>query len=208
MSFGIACFAASTFDQSDWLKLLGLAGAVVALYLFARRPGGRDESLSPPIDRPALTQLPSSHAELAESQAGHANEGEDSDEPDDLEQPTTAEEEVQPRNIQIRDWNFAKFEIKAGPPNVNDFVDELLVNLFDKSTGQAWNQTYLVATPAGLEKMLHSSRSNFMFLPQTLVMNRYDVNQLRKAVLGDLGALEEERGEVPPDARDTTPMAQ
>jgi hypothetical protein len=109
------------------------------------------------------------------------------------------------RGIQrIRDWNFVKFEIEAGPPHPDSFVDELLVNLYDKSTGQGWNKSYLVATPAGLEEILRKRKSNFIFLPQTLVMNRYDVNQLRKAVLGDLGAMEEERGDVPRDGTDAT----
>ena len=76
------------------------------------------------------------------------------------------------------------------------------MSLYDRSTGQAWEQTYLVANPAGLGNMLHKSKSNFMLLPQTIVMNRYDVDQLRNAVLDDLGALEEERGDVPPDASD------
>jgi hypothetical protein len=82
------------------------------------------------------------------------------------------------------------------------------VSLSDTSTGHAWNQTYLVATPAGLENTLRKNKSNFMFLPQTIVMNRYNVNQLRKAVLDDLEALEEERGDVPPDASDAATEGQ
>jgi len=184
------------------MKLLGIAGAMVALYLVARRLGGGDESFPRPIDTSSSTQISTSQTDLAVPQENWSTEEDGSDEPELDEQPIAAEKEVQSRNIQISDWNFAKFEIETGPPNRDSFADELFVNLYDKSTGHAWEQTYLVATPAGLEKMLHRNKLNFMFLPQTLVMNRYEVNELRKAVLGDLRAMEEERGDVPPDASD------
>ena len=48
MSVSLACFATSIFDQSDWLKLLGIAGAVVALYFIARKLGSASESVAPP----------------------------------------------------------------------------------------------------------------------------------------------------------------
>jgi hypothetical protein len=195
MSLWLASFAGSTFDQSDWLKLLGIAGAAVTLYLIAKRLGGGDE----PYPSPTETSDSTSQTEVSEPEGSQDPGGDDADQPCSEDQ-LTAEEEVQPQNIQIADWNFAKFEIAAGPPDRDSFADELTVDLYDKSTGHAWQQTYFVATPAGLEKMLRANKSNFMSLPQVLVMNRYDVTQLRKAVLNDLEAMEEERGEVPPDA--------
>ena len=202
MPLSFASFVTSTFDQSDWLKLMGIVGAMVALYLLARMLGGGDDSVTPPVYNSGSTQFSASQTELTVPPETHDAEEDDLDEPDDKEQPTIDAEEVQPRNIQISDWSFAKFEVEAGPPDRDSFADELSVNLYDKSTGHTWNQTYLVATPAGLEKKLRRSKSSFMILPQILVMNRYDVSQLRKAVLGDLGAMEAERGDVPPDAID------
>ena len=207
MPLWLASFAGSTFDQSDWLKLLGIAGAAVALYLIAKRLGGGDEFCPPPMGTSSSTQVSTSQPELSEPEEKRDVEEDDADQPDDEEQPT-AEEEVQPRNIQITDWNFAKFEIAAGPPDRDSFADELTVNLYDRSTGHPWSQTYFVATPAGIEKMLRKSKSNFVLLPQILVMSRYDVTQLRKAVLSDLGAMEEERGDVPTDASDETAAEQ
>lgn len=202
MSLWFASFAGPTFDQSDWLKLLGIAGAAVVLYLIAKRLGGGDESYPPSMDTSSSTQVSTSQAELSgPDEKQDADEDDDPDQPDVEEQPTK-EEEVQPQNIQVTDWNFAGFEISAGPANRDSFADELTVNLYDKSTGHAWRQTYFVATLAGLEKMLRENKSNSMFLPQTLVMNRYDVKELRAAILNDLGAMEEERGDVPPDESD------
>ena len=48
---------ASTFDQSDWLKLLGIAGAMLVLYILARRLGGGDESYPPPMDTSSSAQI-------------------------------------------------------------------------------------------------------------------------------------------------------
>jgi hypothetical protein len=202
MSLWLAGFAGSSFDQSDWLKLLGVAGAAVALYVIARRLGGSDEPYAPPTDAPSSTQVPTSQTELPEPDERQDAADDDPEQPNNEEQTSAEEEDAQPWNIQIADWSFAKFEISAGPPDRDSFADELTVNLDDKSTGHVWQQTYLVATPAGLEKMLRESKSNFMSLPQVLVMKRYDVTQLRKAVLNDLEAIEEERGDVPPDATD------
>jgi hypothetical protein len=200
MSWRTACFVASSFDLSDWLKLLGLVGAMIALYLVAKKLSGGEEECPSQVETPTSTQPSATQADLdAPSESCTVGEQDGSDQPE-----KTDEEEVRPKNIVIRDWNFAKFEIQTGPPDLDNFADELLVDLFDRSTGQSWRQTYFVATPAGLETVLDKRHSNFMFLPQTLVMNRYDLNELRQAVLGDLGALEEQRGEVPDDARDST----
>ncbi len=173
MSPQLAGIVGSSFDQSDWLKLLGIAGAAVALYFIAKRLGGGGESYPPPTESPGSTQL-----SAGQTAAMEPREDADSDE-GDLEEPAdeeyaTEEGESQPCNITIADWSFATFEIAAGPPDPNVFADDLSVNLYDKSTGHAWNQDYFVATPAGLEKMLRDSKSNFVFLPKILVMHRYD----------------------------------
>ena len=210
MSIRLACFVVSTFDQSDWLKLLGIAGAMVALYVIAKQLGGGNEVAPPPMDTPSSTPIFTSHTEVAEPEAQPAADGEPDQAgytpmPDEQEQD---EEEAQQNTIQIRAWNFATFEIEIGPPDRNCFADDLWMDLYDSSSGHGWRHTYFVATPAGLEKMLRDSKSSFMFLPQILVLNRYDVAELRKAVLDDLGAMEEERGDVPPDASDATVAGQ
>jgi hypothetical protein len=208
MSLWLATFAESSFDQSDWLKILGIAGAMLALYLLARRLGHGDESYPPPMETSSSTQISTSQAELVEPPQSHENEERDSEGADDEEQPTIAEEPGgQPRNIQINSWSFPQFAIEDGPSNRDSFADELTVELYDKSTRHTWTQTYLVATPAGLQKALRKNKRKAIYLPQALLMSRYDVHLLRKAVLGELGAIEDERGDVPPDdSEDDAPV--
>ena len=193
-------FVVSTFDQSDWLKLLGIAGAAVALYLVAKRLGGGDESYPPPTDNATSTQLSTSQTEPPVPEESHDFEEQNSDGPDDEEPPE--EGDLQPHNVQIADWSFATFEVATGPPDGNCFAEELWVDLHDESSGHNWKETYFVANPAGLQKMLQENKSKFMFLPKVLIMDPYDVKKLRAAVLEDLAAMEDARGDVPPDASD------
>ena len=200
-------FVASSFDPSDWVKVVLIAGATIALFVFARRLGGGDSSAPSPE---------------AGSDATHPYfEAPESPDPNDVEpaanggpvQPDQEagpikDDEVQPKNIQIKDWSFATFEVRDGPPDPTCFADDLTVNLYDRSSDHSWTQTYFVATPAGLEKMLRDKKWKSMFLPPVLVVSRYDVAELRAAILDDLGAMEEERGDVLPDASDAAPAGE
>ena len=201
MALRLAGFITSTFDQSDWLKLLGIAGAAVALYIVARRLGGDGESYPPPADNAGPTQLSTSQADPSVPGESQEFEKQNSNEPTD-EEPPGGEDDLQPHNIQITDWSFATFEVATGPPDGNCFAEELWVDLHDNSSGHNWKQTYFVATPAGLQQTLHENKSKFLFVPKVLIMDRYDAKELRTAVLQDLAAMEEERGDVPPDASD------
>ncbi len=202
MSALLAGLVASSFDQSDWLKLLGIAGAAVALYLVAKHLGGAGDSYPSPTQTPDSTQLSASQTEGIEPEEDQQEADQGDLEGSDDEAYTTEEGAARSRDITIADWSFASFEVADGPPDRNAFAEELQVGLHDKSTGQTWKQDYFVATPAGLEKMLHDSKSSFLSFSKILVMNRYDPKTLRLAVLEDLATLEEERGDVPPDAID------
>jgi hypothetical protein len=197
------------FDQSDWLKLLGIAGAMVALYLVAKGLGGGSDAVPPPMGSSSSTLTSIGETDVDEPDQPPAAESGEPDQPGYVPLLDEQREEAAKQNtIEIRAWNFATFEIETGPPDPNCFADDLWMDLFDSSTGHGWRQTYFVATSAGLEKMLRDNKTSFMFLPQILVLNRYDINQLRKAVLDDLGAMEEERGDVSPDASDATAAGQ
>jgi hypothetical protein len=74
------------------------------------------------------------------------------------------------------------------------------MQLYDPSTGRRWMHTYFVASPNGLTQMLHENKWNYMFLPQILILEHYDVEQMRSAMLEELGTMEAERGEVSPEA--------
>jgi hypothetical protein len=192
----LACIFVLGLDQADWLKLMGIATAMVALYIIARRLGGGDETVPPPSEVPAPieTQIPT-----MEPPDGGYPEVEDLEQVDYEPEVTEAPKTPQPRNIRIINWNFEHFDLSAGPPDPNSFADYLWMELFDASTGHAWKQSRFVATPAGIAKMLHKDEWGSMEIPQTIVMARYDLKELRAAVLDQLGAIEATRGDVPPE---------
>jgi hypothetical protein len=197
-----AFFVVLAFDPSDRLKVLLIAAATIALFLVAKRIGGGDSSTPSPEARSDATHPYFDLPEQAEPmETDPAAKGE-SVQPDQEAGPVE-DDESRPKNIRITDWNFATFEVRNGPPDPTSFADDLTVNLYDRSSDHSWTQSYFVATPAGLEKMLQDKKWKSMFLPPVLVLSRYDVSELRAAILDDLGAMEEERGDVPPNAGDT-----
>jgi len=195
----------SAFDQSDWLKLLGIAGAAVALYVVAKRIGGGDQSYPPPTDPVSSAHITTPQAKPAAPDESQETADDDSDMPAYEERPTSAGNEVQAKHFQITAWNFVTFDIETGPPDPDCFADELLMTMYDKSTRHAWRHSYFVATPAGLEKILRKKKWVSMFLPQVLVMTRYDAKELRAAMLDDVGTMEMQRGDVRPDNTEDTP---
>jgi len=205
MSLCVAYVVASTFDQSDWLKLLGIAGAMVALYVVAKRLGGGDEAIPPASEM----QVPiEPEAPTMEVPDGGYPEVEDPGKVDYEPEIEPALEKPQPRNIRIINWNFEHFDISTGPPDPDSFADDLWLELYDSSTGHAWKQIRFVATAAGLENMLRKEKLSSMAIPQTIVVARYDLKEIRAAILDDLGATEALRGDVPPDTGDDDVPAQ
>lgn len=200
MSIGLAGFVVSSFDQSDWLKLLGIVGAMVALYVVAKRLGGGDEAISPPSEIPIPVE--SQTTRTMEPPEGGYLEVEDLSKVDFEPEVRADPEKPQPRNIRIINWNFEHFDVTTGPPDPASFADDLWMELYDGSTGHAWKQIRFVASPAGLEKMLRNQRLSSMTIPQTIVVSRYDLKEIRAAILDDLGAIEATRGDVPPDTGD------
>ncbi len=190
--FIVQLAAVLALDAMDLLKLLGIVAAAVALFLLAKRVGRGGETIG--TLHPAPVPEPEPEVALKEEP-----EGPDPDQPG--YSPETDVDEVPgrpPEHIRIENWNFSKFDLVPGPPDRNAFADELNMQLYDPSTGRRWMQTYFVATPDGLNQMLRDHQWNYMFVPQILVLDRYDVGQLRSAMLEELGAAEAERGEVLP----------
>ena len=199
MSLCLLWVVTSLFDRSDWPKLLGLLGAMLALYILARKLSGRDDAMPPPseVPEPVETEAPA-----MEAPDGQYPEVEHLAKVDYEPEIKAKLESRQPRNIRIVNWNFEQFDLPAGPPDPENFADYLWTELYDASTGHAWKETRFVATPAGLAKMLRQKKWSSMEIPQTLVMSRYDPKELRAAVLDQLGAIETLRGDVSPEDGD------
>ncbi len=85
--------------------------------------------------------------------------------------------------VKVVKFNFAGFEADPGPPNPDEFCDELFVELYNPDHDQRWTQSYLVASPRGLERTLEQKGWDCLFADYVFVIRRYDLPEIRRAVL-------------------------
>ena len=65
------------------------------------------------------------------------------------------------------------------------------VQLYDPDSGHSWWQSYFVATPRGLEKTLREKSWKYLYAPEILVIPRYDLEEVRRAVVSRIVADQE-----------------
>jgi hypothetical protein len=114
----------------------------------------------------------------------------DAGEDDSHSQPASAEETAAslPFDPSLGELRITKFFFKAteaapGPPDPEVFADELQIELYDPDSGHTWWQSYFVATPKGLAKILKDKSWRYLHAPQILVLPRYDLEEIRRAAV-------------------------
>jgi hypothetical protein len=85
--------------------------------------------------------------------------------------------------IQIKKFFFEKVDAIPGPDDPDIFADELHVQLYDPDTDHGWWQSYFVATPQGLARILREKSWGYLYGPEMLVFPRYDLEEIRRAVV-------------------------
>ena len=90
--------------------------------------------------------------------------------------------------IQIRKFYFDKAEVSPGPENSEVFADDLHIQLYDPDSNHYWWQSYFVATPQGLAKILQEKHWRYLHAPEILVFPRYDLEEIRRAVVSRIMA--------------------
>jgi hypothetical protein len=86
-------------------------------------------------------------------------------------------------NLRIRKFYFKKADAIPGPDDPEVFADELNIELYDPDSGHAWWQSYFVATPQGLAKVLREKSWRYLHAPEILVFPRYNLEEIRRAVV-------------------------
>jgi len=85
--------------------------------------------------------------------------------------------------IQIKRFFFKKADAIPGPEDADAFADELYVQLYDPDTDHGWWQSYFVATPEGLSRILREKSWKYLYAPEVIVVPRYDLEEIRRAVV-------------------------
>lgn len=91
-------------------------------------------------------------------------------------------------NIRIRRFFFKKADAIPGPDDPEVFADELNIELYDLESGHAWWQSYFVATPQGLAKILREKSWRYLHAPEILVFPHYNLEEIRRAVVSRIKA--------------------
>jgi hypothetical protein len=90
--------------------------------------------------------------------------------------------------LRITKFFFKNADVSPGPPDPETFADELNIELYDPDTGHSWWQSYFVATPRGLAKILRDTSWRYLYAPDILVLPRYDLEEIRKAAVSRIVA--------------------
>ena len=83
---------------------------------------------------------------------------------------------------------FKKSDVSPGPDDPEVFADELHIELYDPDSNHAWWQSFFVATPQGLAKILREKSWRYLHAPNMLVFPRYDFEEIRRAVVNRIVA--------------------
>jgi hypothetical protein len=91
-------------------------------------------------------------------------------------------------NLRIRKLYFNKADVIPGPDDPEVFADELHIELYDPESGHAWWQSYFVATPQSLARLLREKSWRYLHAPEILVFPRYNLEEIRRAVVSRIMA--------------------
>jgi hypothetical protein len=92
------------------------------------------------------------------------------------------------RRIQIKKFFFDKTDVVPGPDDPEVFAEELHIQLYDPDSDHDWWQSYFVATPRGITKILQERSWRYLHAPEILVFPRYDLEEIRRAVVSRIMA--------------------
>ncbi|HEV3305676.1 MAG TPA: hypothetical protein VGZ91_04480 [Candidatus Sulfotelmatobacter sp.] len=85
--------------------------------------------------------------------------------------------------IRMKNFFFEKTDALSGPPDRNEFADDLHIELYDSDSGNGWWQSYFVATPQGLAQILRDRSWKYLHAREILVLPRYDLEEIRRAAV-------------------------
>jgi len=174
----VVAIAAGAQDAYKILLLVAIGGGLLSLGRWSSRLGaGQSEDLPgnmpapdprdlPPEGGPAPKVWPPSAEEVAASLPFDPSLG----------------------RIRIKRLFFDKTDVYPGPDDSEIFAEELHIELYDPDSDHSWWQSYFVATPQGLAKILREKHWRYLHAPQVLVFPRYDLEEIRRAVVNRIVA--------------------
>jgi len=172
-----AALSTATGDVLRLLVLVAIGGGLMALGRWSSRLGGSSRPDSPP-------DAPSPDAkELQPELRPDAKRAPQVWPPGAEEIAASFPFDPLLGKIQIKKFFFEKVDAIPGPEDPDVFADELHVQLYDPDTDHGWWQSYFVATSQGLAGILRDKSWRYLYAPEMLVVPRYDLEEIRRAVV-------------------------
>jgi hypothetical protein len=94
-------------------------------------------------------------------------------------------------SLRITKFFFKTIDPVPGPPEPEVFADELCMELYEPDSRHSWQLSYFVATPEGLTRILREKSWRYLFANEVLVFPRYDLDEIRRAVVARILADQE-----------------
>ena len=111
-------------------------------------------------------------------------------EPPDEARPTydldAEEQAVRPRVVdgtRIENYGFREIDLSKGPPDPEDFFDELFVQRFDETYNHRYQDSYTVCTPKGISRFRREKEYSSLLASGYIIVERYDIDLILNAIL-------------------------
>ena len=98
----------------------------------------------------------------------------------------------------VVNYYFDEIDLATGPPDPSSFMDNFHIILRYPEQGRVdFPSDYLIATPSGLDKKLQDNPEKHLLLLKTIVVSRYDLQNILRAVMLDVAGPNEPDDEEP-----------
>ncbi len=155
-------------DESG-TKMLAMLAAVISLFMVGRWISARSESSA--HDTTLIQdETPSARPTILHD-----------DGTPDPNAPIHPEMDFGP--VVLRKLYFNGFDAASGPADPLSFADDVTLEVYFKQTGALYENTYTVATPAGLTQLLRDKEWDILYSPEIFIVNRYDLKMIRETIL-------------------------
>jgi hypothetical protein len=103
--------------------------------------------------------------------------------------------------VSLSDIWFDKFDVAIGPPDPKRFCAEMNVTIrISDFVEREWESAYQVATPEGMRDRMQSEHWATMFMPELLVVDHYDLDEICEAVIDHIRSHDPDAMDPPQDS--------
>lgn len=86
-------------------------------------------------------------------------------------------------DLVITEYNFRSFDAQMGPPDPDEFYDDLLFHAYNQRDGYRFEGALTVCTPRGLARLLREFEGEYVEGDGAIIVPRYDLRVVLRALL-------------------------